>query len=302
VTRDSRFSRLPGSQVDITYGSSAAVTPNGRMLAFSGADSAWLYDTRYGVMRKRVHAAQEVIGIGFSPNGRRLTTIAAHEGMQRMQQALTDARGSGNMLAGIAAMSRMPGGTSADLMKPVNGKTAAEVIALANQYRAEANVLEEKGKVEQAANDLKAKAEAAAQATMLAAYLPKLDVRHVSTRPWLMGATPYVSVEGELKNMGERTLESVELTARFLDAEGKAVRWSIFSIHPSAVGAGRGAPGVPVLRRRVIAEKACMAASQTWPAVIAPESLPEMRHLAPSPSSGCHRPRRSSGFSLWPLA
>jgi WD40 repeat protein len=77
VTRDSRFARLPGSQVDFAYGSSAAVTANGRMLAFSGADNAWLYDTAYGVVRERVHAAQEVIGIGFSPDGRRLMTLAA---------------------------------------------------------------------------------------------------------------------------------------------------------------------------------------------------------------------------------
>ncbi len=91
VTGDARFRRLPASRLDITFGSSAAITPNGRMLAFSGADSAWLYDTAFGVVRRPVQAAQEVVGIGFRPDGRRLMTIAAR-GQARAFDAATGKR------------------------------------------------------------------------------------------------------------------------------------------------------------------------------------------------------------------
>jgi WD40 repeat protein len=77
VSRDVLFPRLPDSQLDISIGSSSAVTPNGRMLAFSGSDSAWLYDTAFGVVRKPVRTVWEIRGIGFRPDGRRLMALGA---------------------------------------------------------------------------------------------------------------------------------------------------------------------------------------------------------------------------------
>jgi hypothetical protein len=77
VSRDIRFPRLPDSQLDISIGSSAAVTANGRMLAFSGSDSAWLYDTAFGVVRKPGRTVWEISGIGFRPDGRRLMALGA---------------------------------------------------------------------------------------------------------------------------------------------------------------------------------------------------------------------------------
>jgi hypothetical protein len=47
------------------------------MLAFSGADRAWLYDTAFGIVQTHVRAVAKIMGLGFSPNGRRLMTLAA---------------------------------------------------------------------------------------------------------------------------------------------------------------------------------------------------------------------------------
>jgi hypothetical protein len=91
VSRDVRFSGLPEARMDPRVGSSAAVTPNGRMLAFSGADRAWLYDTAFGVVRKQVRAVSKIMGIGFSPDGRRLMTVAA-AGQARAFDAATGER------------------------------------------------------------------------------------------------------------------------------------------------------------------------------------------------------------------
>lgn len=75
VSHDVAFTPL--SQVTISnVGPSAAVTANGRMLAFSGADRVWLYDAAFGVLRKRLRAVSAVRGIGFRPDGRRLMTLA----------------------------------------------------------------------------------------------------------------------------------------------------------------------------------------------------------------------------------
>jgi hypothetical protein len=75
VSRDVRFARLPEAQVNIGVGPSAALTPNGRMLAFSGTDRAWLYDTAFGVVHKPGQTLWEIRGIGFRPDGRRLMTL-----------------------------------------------------------------------------------------------------------------------------------------------------------------------------------------------------------------------------------
>jgi hypothetical protein len=76
VSRDVRFTRLAADPLSMV-GPSAAVTPNGRMLAFSGADRAWLYDSAFGVVRQPVRTTWEIRGIGFGPDGRRLMTLGA---------------------------------------------------------------------------------------------------------------------------------------------------------------------------------------------------------------------------------
>ena len=75
VSRVVRFRGL--SAVDMSIAPSAAVTPNGRMLAFSGSGSLWLYDTAYGVVRRVLRGGAPIKGLGFRPDGRRLTAIRA---------------------------------------------------------------------------------------------------------------------------------------------------------------------------------------------------------------------------------
>lgn len=91
VSRDIRFARLPAAQLSISVGSSAAVTPNGRMLAFSGTDRAWLYDTAFGVVRKPARTIWEITGIGFRPDGRRLMTLGAGNQARTFDAATGDA-------------------------------------------------------------------------------------------------------------------------------------------------------------------------------------------------------------------
>ena len=87
VSKVVRFARLSETQFSLV-GPSAAITPNGRMLAFNGADSAWLYDTAFGVVRKPARTLWEIRGIGFRPDGRRLMTLGA-EGQARAFDAAT---------------------------------------------------------------------------------------------------------------------------------------------------------------------------------------------------------------------
>jgi len=59
-------------------GLTAAVTPNGRMLAFTGGPALWLYDTAYGVLRGRLSiGANGVAGLGFAPVGGDLQVLRA---------------------------------------------------------------------------------------------------------------------------------------------------------------------------------------------------------------------------------
>ena len=75
VTRVVRFRGLPASSVNMMVGPSAAVTPNGRMLALSGGRSVWLYDTAYGIVKRPVRVGSAVRGVGFQPEGRRLLVL-----------------------------------------------------------------------------------------------------------------------------------------------------------------------------------------------------------------------------------
>jgi len=59
-------------------GPSAAVSPNGRMLAFVTARGLWLVDTAYGVVRGPKPLRTYVLGVGFTPDGKRVVAVALH--------------------------------------------------------------------------------------------------------------------------------------------------------------------------------------------------------------------------------
>ena len=75
VMRVVRFPGLPASSLNMTVGPSAAVTPNGRMLAFSGGRSVWRYDTAYGIVKRPARLDSAVAGVGFRPDGRKLLAL-----------------------------------------------------------------------------------------------------------------------------------------------------------------------------------------------------------------------------------
>jgi hypothetical protein len=75
VTRVRRFRGPSTYEVNMLIGPSAAVTPNGRMLAFSAGKLVWLYDAAFGVVRKATSVQSAVSGLGFDPDGRRLLVL-----------------------------------------------------------------------------------------------------------------------------------------------------------------------------------------------------------------------------------
>jgi WD40 repeat protein len=80
VTRVVRLRGLPSTSMNLSVGPSAAVTPNGRMLAFSGGRSIWLYDTAYRIAKRVARLDSAVTGLGFSPDGRRLLALQRRDG------------------------------------------------------------------------------------------------------------------------------------------------------------------------------------------------------------------------------
>ena len=70
-----RFRTPRASVVNTLVGPSGAVTPNGRMLAFSAGKRVWLYDTAFGIMRKATSVRSPVVGLAFDPEGRRLLVL-----------------------------------------------------------------------------------------------------------------------------------------------------------------------------------------------------------------------------------
>ena len=77
VTHDVRFRRPAFRELDVSQGASAAVTPNGRMLAFGVGRKAWLYDTAYGRAPRRIATGAGIVGLGFAPGGRKLVVVTA---------------------------------------------------------------------------------------------------------------------------------------------------------------------------------------------------------------------------------
>jgi hypothetical protein len=75
VSRLVRFRGPSTYDVNMMIGPSAAVTRNGRMLAFSAGHLVWLYDTAFGVVRKATSVRAPVTGLGFDPEGQRLLVL-----------------------------------------------------------------------------------------------------------------------------------------------------------------------------------------------------------------------------------
>jgi hypothetical protein len=75
VSRVARFRPSSPNDYDFGIAPGGAITANGRMLAFSGGRKLWMYDTAYGVVRPPVRASDMIVGVGFSPNGRRVLTV-----------------------------------------------------------------------------------------------------------------------------------------------------------------------------------------------------------------------------------
>jgi hypothetical protein len=78
VTSVSRFRPLSAMAYTFGIGPSAAVSPNGRMLAFVSARMLWLVDTAYGVIRGPKAIRRYVLGVGFSADGRQAVAVTAH--------------------------------------------------------------------------------------------------------------------------------------------------------------------------------------------------------------------------------
>jgi hypothetical protein len=118
-------------------------------------------------------------------------------------------------------------------MRWVHGLTGDEVIALADQFAAEmqrvhdltadevvalAHTLFEEAKTKRAAS---AACQQAAQAQV--ASFPCIEIRSLQaeTGSSLNLGGPYAKVVGEMKNLGDRSLDEVELTVTLLDGSGK---------------------------------------------------------------------------------
>jgi hypothetical protein len=75
MTQSVRFRPLRVGRHGVSIAPSAAVTPNGRMLAFSGMRSFWLYDIAYGIARPPQRLGSTIRALGFRPDGRSLLAI-----------------------------------------------------------------------------------------------------------------------------------------------------------------------------------------------------------------------------------
>lgn len=78
----------------VAFGSTSAITADGRTVAFSPGSGIWLYDTASRRVRGPLAAGGRVIGLGFSKDGRRLVAVRADRSVRAL-----DAR-SGRVLAG----------------------------------------------------------------------------------------------------------------------------------------------------------------------------------------------------------
>jgi hypothetical protein len=77
VTRVARLRPLPPARYVPGSPLTAAVNPNGRMLAFTVGPRLWLYDTAYGTVRRPVWSPYGIDGVGFRPDGRKVVAVGA---------------------------------------------------------------------------------------------------------------------------------------------------------------------------------------------------------------------------------
>lgn len=75
VSSTARFRPMPAGDFTYGIGPSAAISPNGRMLAFSGDRRLWLYDAAFAIVRPVIRTTDMIAGLGFSPDGRRVLTV-----------------------------------------------------------------------------------------------------------------------------------------------------------------------------------------------------------------------------------
>jgi len=72
-----RFRSSLSSNFLYGIGPSAAMSPNGRMLAFVTAHRLWLMDTAFGLVRAPTRIREVIHGVGFTAAGRRVVVIGA---------------------------------------------------------------------------------------------------------------------------------------------------------------------------------------------------------------------------------
>jgi hypothetical protein len=76
VSSVTRFKGVGAMTYTFGIGPSAAVSPNGRMLAFVTARRLWLVDTAYGVVRGPNLVRDYILGVGFTPDGRQAVAVS----------------------------------------------------------------------------------------------------------------------------------------------------------------------------------------------------------------------------------
>ena len=144
---------------------------------------------------------------------------------------------SGAMAAALSGQKPSPPPSALEMMKPLNGKTADEIIALADQRKAEV----QKQMTDASAQTARTSAvELAGKATQ-AAYIPHLEIRKLTAQRRTLMSTENAEVEGEIKNLGDRSLDRVEVTITLLDSAGKGV--SEDKTYPVLVAAHFGGDG-----------------------------------------------------------
>jgi dipeptidyl aminopeptidase/acylaminoacyl peptidase len=75
VSRVARFRPVPLARYFVGAPLTAAVSANGRMLAFTLGARLWLYDVAYGGVRRPVWSPHGIAGVGFRPDGRQVVAV-----------------------------------------------------------------------------------------------------------------------------------------------------------------------------------------------------------------------------------
>jgi len=78
VRSTTRFRAVAASNYSPGIGPSAALSPNGRMLAVVTVHRLWLMDTAYGLVRGPIRVRQGVLGVGFTAHGHRVVALGVN--------------------------------------------------------------------------------------------------------------------------------------------------------------------------------------------------------------------------------